>query len=223
MLVVGSALVMVMLVVLPAGELRAAPPAAPAKAELEKLYELAKKEGVVSYSAGTSRQAVAKLFEAFSRKYPGLKLEYLEQMPSEAMARLIAEATAGRLSTDVTVIGREGSFPFEDRDMLAQYDWNRVFGIPNEAIEKGGKLLKFYNQAEPILYNTKLVAPKHVPKSYENLLDLEFKGLIGIELGMKQMSLLAMAIGEERVKDLLITTEAEESEAHFHKRSERPC
>src|SRR4026208_2618929 len=71
----------------------------PTKAFVAKLYEEAKKEGSFVWYAQTDEKIVAPFADAFSKAYPGVKIDYLQL--SDATQRLIAENKANQLSIDL--------------------------------------------------------------------------------------------------------------------------
>src|SRR4026209_152018 len=71
----------------------------PTKAYVAKLYEEAKKEGSFVWYAQTDEKIVGQFNDAFTKAYPGVKIDYLQL--SDATQRLIAENKANKLSIDL--------------------------------------------------------------------------------------------------------------------------
>src|SRR5437868_8478675 len=163
-----------------------------------RLVAQAKKEGtVVLYSTMTLEDAQP-LLAAFEKKY-GIKVSMWRGVNQKLVQRSLAEARAGRLAADAF----EGSGPgleiLHQEGLLEQF-WSPHFAdIPAEAFPKH----RYYAPDNLLFtvmgYNTKLVPPAEVPKTYEDLLAPKWRGKLGIESSnVAWFAAVAKAMGEEK-------------------------
>ncbi len=140
------------------------------------LLDGAKKEGeVVLYSGIIVNQALRPIAEAFMQAYPFLKLTYLRADSEELVAKLTAEVRANNVVADLAegtgiaeeAIGAGIVQPFST-PVLATYP--ERYRDPNHLWAP--TRLSYFS----IAYNTKLVPPDKVPKTYADLLDPQWKG-----------------------------------------------
>ncbi len=169
----------------------------------EHLVEGAKKEGVVVfYSAMIVNQALRPLADAFMKKYPFLKMTYWRADTEEILARVSAEVRADNLVVDVIEGTGVGELaikfnlvqpyvtPLLDAFPLIYRDPRQLW-TPTR--------LSYFSTA----YNTKLVPPDQVPKTYEDLLNPRWKGKMAWRIGTASgtplfLTNLRTAWGEEK-------------------------
>jgi len=138
------------------------------------------------------------LLAAFERKR-GIKVSMWRGVNQKLVQRALAEARAGQHGVDVF----EGSGPGLEilhREGLLEKFWSPAFAdIPREAFPRHG-----YYAPDNLLftvmgYNTKLVKPEDVPRSYEDLLQPKWSGRIGVEASnVAWFAAVARAMGEEK-------------------------
>jgi iron(III) transport system substrate-binding protein len=142
----------------------------------QKLIEGAAKEGqVVLYSAMIVNQMLRPLAAAFAKKYPFVKMTYLRADSEELLPRISAEARAGNVVGDLfegsgggeVAVAAGLTQPFYS-PVLAEYP--DVYRDPNANLAP--TRLSYFG----IAYNTKQVSAERVPKTYEDLLDPQWKG-----------------------------------------------
>jgi ABC-type Fe3+ transport system substrate-binding protein len=140
------------------------------------LVEGAKKEGKVSfYTTLIVDQVVRPLKDAFEKEYPFVQVEFFRGNSDRIVQRLVSEYQAKRYAVDVvdgstttTLVRRAGYAQKFFSPHLAEYpaelkDAQGFWGVTN---------LYFHTLG----YNTKMVKPNEVPKSYEDLLNPRWKG-----------------------------------------------
>lgn len=161
---------------------------------VQELYDAAKKEGEVIWQVGFPDEQVAGLVAAFQKKYPGIKVSTLSVNLPTMPARLVTEASAGRLTVDVAMGSVSNTGPVLERDLPASYDWAKVSDVSASSILLGGKLVVMYDLPTGWVYNTKLVPAADVPKTWEDLLTPKWKGrkltVTGSRMGFESMSIL---------------------------------
>ena len=183
----------------------------------------AKKEGVVVWSffgapgAATERQA-----REFERLY-GIRVELVPGRTGDFEARWNAERAAGKPSIDV----RSSGSPENRR--LAARGLDQDFGTLPAAVEPGvswivdplvdpkaghGHTLHFSAGGYFILVNNKLVPPEMGPRSYKDLEDPKYKGLIvlsepiGPSPGSRWAAYAWKAYGDEHLKKVIANVKA---------------
>jgi iron(III) transport system substrate-binding protein len=146
----------------------------------QRLIEGAKKEGVVSlYSSAVIADSNA-IIDAFTKKY-GVPVRLWRGSSEDILRRAVTEARGGRYDVDVAeTAGSE--MEGLDREKLLADVTSPVFAqlAPKAVVPHRGWVtdrLSIFTAA----YNTTLIRPADVPKSYEDLLDPKWKGKLGIE------------------------------------------
>ncbi len=142
----------------------------------EILAEGAKQEGRVMFYTGLIvNQVVRPLKAAFEKKYPFINVEFFRGNSSRISQKLLSEYQADRYDVDVlsgstatSVVQQAGYMQKFISPELARYsdelkDPNGFWGVTN---------VYFLTPA----YNTRMVKPNEVPKSYQDLLHPRWKG-----------------------------------------------
>jgi ABC-type Fe3+ transport system substrate-binding protein len=140
------------------------------------LVEGAKKEGKVSwYTTLIVDQVVRPVKEAFEKEYPFLQIEFFRGNSERIVQKMLAEYQAKRYDVDIidgtvspTIVRRAGYLQRFYSPMLAEYpaelkDAQGYWGTTN---------LYFFATG----FNTKMVKPNEIPKTYEDLLNPHWKG-----------------------------------------------
>jgi ABC-type Fe3+ transport system substrate-binding protein len=174
----------------------------------QKLIEGARREGqVVIYAALIQNQAMRPLADGFSRKYPFVKIATWRADSEDIVQKAAAEVRANNVVADViegTGAGEEAvaaniAQPFYAPEVAA---FPEPYRDPNNLWAP--TRLSYYG----IAYNTKLVPPDKVPKSYADLLDPQWKGRIAWRVGSSTgtplfITNLRLAWGEEKARAYL--------------------
>ena len=164
----------------------------------QRLVSQAKKEGALSlYSTMTPGDANP-LIAAFEKKY-GIKVTMWRAINQKLVQRALAEARAGKHAVDVYE-GSGHGMEILHREGLLEKFWSPAFGdIPPEAFPRHG-----YYAPDNLLffvmgYNTRLVKPEDVPRTYEELLQPKWSGNFGIEASdIMWFAAVAKAMGEAK-------------------------
>ena len=156
----------------------------PASSLDQKLYKAALKEGTLEWWNSTSLREANIFIKKFNEKYPGIKINYFEGTASVMQEKYLAEHQAGRASADVLI--PEYHTIFKERNLLTDLsDIIKEVNYPSELYTKdrGGLILE--QIVSGVAYNTKLVSPKDVPMSWEDLLDPKWTGKLNVEDRLK--------------------------------------
>lgn len=174
------------------------------KAAIDRLYQAAKKEGTVVIWGPNDPIIYQKAQEVLNKQYPGIKVEHFEILPEPIVQRLIAEAQAGKQSSvDIVQSGSMRAVrPLIDRDMLVSYaGWDKEFDI--DALYANNRFVGNYNLALPIAYNSNLVKPQDLPKSWDDLADPKWKGRkIIVEARLVPFAMLGTELGKPKALEM---------------------
>lgn len=161
----------------------------------------AKAEKTVAVYSSVRVDAMADIVRAFEKKY-GVKVDLWRGTAADILARVTAETRGGRRGVDV-VEGASADIEPLDRMHLFQDVRSPFFAdLMPTAVVQGRPWVSARLSVFVVAYNTKLVRPAELPKSYEDLVN--WKGKIGIEAGdANWLMAMADAMGEDRAVKLL--------------------
>lgn len=164
----------------------------------QRLFASAKKEGALTLYTTMTMEDAAPLIAAFEKKY-GIKVTMWRGINQKLVQRAVAEARAGKHMVDVFE-GSGHSLEILHREELLEKFWSPAFAdIPPEAFPRHG-----YYAPDNFLflvmgYNTRLVKPEDVPRTYEDLLQPRWSGNFGIEASnVVWFAAVVKAMGEEK-------------------------
>jgi ABC-type Fe3+ transport system substrate-binding protein len=139
-----------------------------------KLEACAKDEGKVTfYSSLIVNQALKPIAAAFHAKYPYVEVGYVRETGGGMMQKLMTEARAGRPvaslieATGIDSLARDASLTIPFKTPLAD---------PYPAEYKGADWIASRLSYFGPSYNTDLVKPQDIPKSWTNLADPKWNG-----------------------------------------------
>ena len=150
----------------------------------KKLYEEAKKEGVVEYWDTLSMKEITELWKGFENKYPGIKLKYFEATSDVREEKYLAEHSAGRHTADIVPLDIYRRFK-EKGLLLNLSDIINDTGYPKKFCSPDMDLTALEHTLTGSAYNTKSVSPGDVPRTLEDLLDPKWKRKINVESRLK--------------------------------------
>jgi len=151
-------------------------PDASADSLRDQMIVKAKKERMVVV-AGSIAEDIKRDLKGFRKKYPFITIKDLEMNTKDTVNRVSLEARAGRLSIDWAGISEDGSEIFVRRGILAKYEFPHLKDFvrgsqPPHGLYVGGMA----NPRVQGMYNTELISPKDVPRSWEDMGDPKWKG-----------------------------------------------
>jgi iron(III) transport system substrate-binding protein len=163
----------------------------------QRLVEGAKREGELTLYSSMQIESLTPLQRGFEAKY-GVKVRIWRGSGKDILQRVVTEAAGGRHDVDVMesdsfaleALGREGqlqavSSPYA-ADLAPQAREHPLWVGTRVNIVAG-------------VYNTRLVKKEKLPKSYEDLLDPAYKGMLGIEAeDYDWFGMLMGLVGEEK-------------------------
>jgi len=176
----------------------------PAHAASDAVLDGAKKEGQVVFYASMEAQSAQRLTAGFEKKYPFIKVN-ATRIGSERMAtRLMAEAQSRKVQADVV---NQSGFDFYgvlQKGVFDIYNSPERAALPAEYKDEKGLWVMNAATLNVIGYNTRLVPPANVPKSFWDLADPKWKGqLLMDENESKWMAGMISYYSEAKTVDLL--------------------
>src|SRR5690606_19964753 len=149
--------------------------ALPAAAQSGELLRAAQAEGQLEFYANIT--SIEPVLEKFKERY-GVTANYTRISTEGFAATLLTEFQAGRNRVSVL----QGPVPLleilKDYGLLAPYKSPAAEGYPEWSRDEDGYIQIFGIEYVAILYNTELVKPEDVPKSYMDLTDPKWRGRI---------------------------------------------
>jgi len=156
-------------------------PTEAASADRDRLLEGAKREGRLVLYTGMETEEASVFTKEFAKKYPFIKSDVFRSSGEKVQARFLVENRAGVHNADIFQTSIVQVYQLKNLSVLAKYVSEESATYADGFKDPQGHWTAFYQIPYVIGYNTKLVAPKDAPTSYEDLLNPKWKGLIGLE------------------------------------------
>ena len=141
-----------------------------------ELYPKAKQEGNLVVYSVWDVEHLKVITDAFMKRYPGIKATYWQGRNPEIVTRALTEFQGGQASWDVVlsdnappVIRAAGAIMNYDtvqRDVLYLHDPT----MPTVSL-----------QVQALAYNTKKMKPADLPKSWEDVANPKYKGIVALD------------------------------------------
>jgi ABC-type Fe3+ transport system substrate-binding protein len=175
--------------------------AASADGRNTQMIEAAKKEGRLMIYSSVGQADTATLSQKFQRKFPFIKPEFLRLGSERLLTRILQEARAGKTFADIFQTGVVEVYLFKQKGLVAPYASPQRAAYESYFKDDEGYYTSFFHTSKVIAYNTRLVTPDRAPKSYEDLLQPQWKEKLGMPSGGSAVRwFLAMMkeMGDER-------------------------
>lgn len=172
------------------------------EARLQKLEEGARNERRAVYYGTIQESDARELLDGFKKKYPFLQTGHLRLSNTRLLGKISTEAKAGRYEADV--IQTSGLFGDEvvRGGLVVKYASPETRSVREEFVDKSGYWTAIQQIPVVVGYNTKLVMAKDVPKRYEDLFALKYRGQLALDSDDQDvMAGLVEAWGEEKTMD----------------------
>ena len=142
------------------------------------LLDAAKKEGTLVVYSSTNEQEGLPLFKLFEQA-TGIKVQYVRGSDSVLTSRMSIEFRAGQHAYDIVHMTTINKLP---QQMLAQYEPPEAKNISSAARDKDRRWYGVFANYNSPSYNTKMVKPEQLPKSYEEFSQRkEWAGKVAID------------------------------------------
>ena len=169
---------------------------------LARLAADAKKEGVVTLYTSRVAEDTTPLGNAFTKEY-GVAVQLWRASNQDIIQRAVAERQAGRCPADVISSGTPALEPLYREQMLQPVSSPTTAELMPQALRPHGAYVGVSVNIIAAAYNTDLVKPQDVPKSYDDLKDPKWKGRLTIEAqDADWFAALADKLGEEKATAL---------------------
>ena len=140
----------------------------------QDVIEKAKQEGEVIVWAHTFDGA-DEFLKGFYKHHPYLKVKIWDGRTEEVINKVITEAKAGKFSPDVVILSTRGFPTLQKAGLLQKYPWpEQTKRWPNQPPNGLWKITAASLRLPA--YNTNLVRPADVPKSWEDLKSPKWRG-----------------------------------------------
>ena len=142
------------------------------------LVDAARKEGAATWYTGLIvNQAARPLAEAFEKRFSGIRLSYARASNTETTLKILNEARAGRTAADIFDV-TSGIYTLLDAHVVAAYPPRSAAGFAPEYKDKDGYWTASNLYFMTFCYNTNLIKPADVPRSFEDLASPRWAGKI---------------------------------------------
>lgn len=167
----------------------------------QKVVSGAKQEGTLSLYTSMQLTDSQPLTQAFEKKH-GIRVSLWRASGEKIVQRALAEARAGRFDVDVVETdGAQMEILYRERQ-FAPFFSPSAADIPAHIIPAHKSYVPTRLSLYVLVYNTRLVPPAEVPKSYEDLLDPKWSGRLGIEAAdVPWFAAVVKAMGVEKGLD----------------------
>ncbi len=186
----------------------------PAGERQKLLIENARKEGTVTFYAGTNFRDTQELVAGFNKQYPFIKVAFSSLGGPGVLNKVLTEHRAGVYQADAVTLSGGYVPELIDKGILVKYKSPMVPFLRKGFVDAEGYWPGIYAIGYTIIYNTKRVTPREVPKRYEDLLNPRWKdnmimdieahdllaGLIDLWGEAKATSFLRSLATEQRVR-----------------------
>lgn len=146
----------------------------------DDLVSAAKNEGELSIYLSTNLPDTTAILQLFKQKYPFIKVTYFRTQNDKLLNRILMEDRAGKFNADVVIISSLEVRVLIQKKLLQKYVSPESQYYNTGFINKEGYWTSLYSIPRVTMYNTKLVKPNEVPKTYEDLLNPRWKGNISM-------------------------------------------
>ncbi len=147
---------------------------------LQILIDGARKEGSLSLYTSRVAEDMTPVVEAFTRKY-GVEVQVWRGSNRAVLQRVVQERRAGRCPADVVSSGTPSLEPLHREQLLQAVHSPTLAELMPQALRPHGEWVGISINIISAAYNTNLVRPGEVPKSYDDLKDPRWKGRLAIE------------------------------------------
>ncbi len=142
----------------------------------DEMIAKAKKEGQFVIG-GSNADNFRDELKGFKKKYPFLTIKALAANTGDTINRVVAEAKAGKLSIDLPAVSSDGEELLAKRNLLQKMEFPHLKNFTAGTQPKHGLYVQaFLNPRVQGVYNTDLVSPNDVPKSWEDMMDPKWTG-----------------------------------------------
>jgi len=181
----------------PAGQNQTAAAEAAFQKVAKELYPKAQKEGALIVYSVWDVEHFRVITEAFTKRFPGIKAIYWQGRNPEIVTRVLTEFQGGQASVDV-ILSDNAPSVLRAAGAMASYETVQK----NVLVLHDPTLPTVSLQVQALTFNTKKIKPAEMPKSWEEVANPKFKGMVALDDPMRAGPLSSMLAGlKEQWKD----------------------
>ncbi|MBF8254826.1 MAG: extracellular solute-binding protein family 1 [Deltaproteobacteria bacterium] len=156
----------------------------------KELYPKAKQEGnLIIYSVWDVEHLRA-ITDAFMKRYPGIKTTYWQGRNPEIVTRVLTEFQGGQASVDV-ILSDNAPPVVRAAGAIANYET-----VQKDVLHIHDPTMATVSlQIQALTYNTKKLKPADLPKSWEDVANPKYKGMVALDDPMRAGPLSSMLAG----------------------------
>jgi iron(III) transport system substrate-binding protein len=139
----------------------------------------AKQEGRIVFYTSWGPSDADYVVKAFEKKYAPLRVETVRASSERTLTRLLSEHRANTFLGDVVAVSGIQSGILKAKGSLDRYQSPEAVNFPADWRDPDGYGVGLHQTIYVIGYNSRLVSPDAVPRSYEDLLQPRWKGQLG--------------------------------------------
>ena len=150
-------------------------------AQSKEVVEGARKEGQLVFYSGMPIPDAQAILSALEKKYPFIKTTFYRATGPALVSRIQTEQRAGTHVWDV--MNSTGFEPYVllEQGYFAKYESSERKHFPEGHKDNDGMWATMYTTPMIVSYNSKLVSAADLPKDYTDLLNLKWKGRLGMD------------------------------------------
>lgn len=151
------------------------------KQRTETLEREARKEGEVVWYAAMASDRAAELIRAFESNYTFLKVRFQPGGASRQLDQLLVEHRSKKHRADIINTRRSFVGVMAKNGAIARYRTPLRASLRDGFTDKEGYVNGIYAQPRVFLFNSRIVPRDKAPKSFEDLLDPQWKDKLGMD------------------------------------------
>ena len=163
----------------------------------KELYPKAQKEGGLILYSVWDVEHLRVITDGFMKRYPGIKATYWQGRNPEIVTRVLTEFQGGQSSVDI-ILSDNAPPVIRAAGAITPYDTvqRKVLVIHDPTMATVSL------QIQALTYNTKKLKPADLPKSWEEVANPKYKGMVALDDPMRAGPLSSMLAGlREQWKD----------------------
>ena len=160
----------------------------------KELYPKAQKEGALIVYSVWDVEHLRTITDAFMKRYPGIKATYWQGTNPNIVTRVLTEFQGGQSSVDV-ILSDNAPPVLRAAGAIAPYETVQK----NVLVIHDPTMATVSLQIQALTYNTKKMKPADLPKSWEDVANPKYKGLVALDDPMRAGPLSSMLAGLKEV------------------------
>jgi iron(III) transport system substrate-binding protein len=153
----------------------------PEKTRSERLEKEARKEGELIWYAAMGSDRAAELIKGFESKYPFLKVRFQPGGAGRQLEQLLVEHRTKKHRADIINTRRSFVNVMAKAGAIARYRTPVRTALREGFTDKEGYVNGIYAQPRVFLFNTRMVLRDKAPRSFDDLLDPQWKDKMGLD------------------------------------------